>query len=208
MTRSIARRHTAQKGTSSRVNMTQSTCGPVVARAPRTSRPRRRRPCRRTSRTRTSSSRSPAAPGRGRPSPLPDAARPGSRGGALWISRACFSNASLFQGVGIGVPGSTRSFHLSAFGSASAVTLASHGSSALRRRLVGHVRGVVLVGEAGEVMAELVDEDVRRPGAVGRDRRVEPEDAAAAVGPACSSGSRRTRRARMPRRREKPGSRR
>jgi hypothetical protein len=44
------------------------------------------------------------------------------------------------------------------------------GLDALRRsRLVGHVGGVVLVGEAREVMAELVDEDVGRPEAVGRD---------------------------------------
>ena len=51
-------------------------------------------------------------------------------------------------------------------------------------RLVDRRRGVVLVGEGGEVMAELVDDDVRRPEAVGRHRRVLPEDPAAAVGAA------------------------
>ena len=53
---------------------------------------------------------------------------------------------------------------------------------ALGRRQVGDVGGVVLVGERREVMAELVDEDVRRPDAVGGDGAVEPEDAATAVG--------------------------
>ena len=51
-----------------------------------------------------------------------------------------------------------------------------------RRRQVGDVGGVVLVGESGEVMAEFVDENIRRPQAVGGDGAVEIEDAAASVG--------------------------
>src|SRR5438445_808826 len=52
---------------------------------------------------------------------------------------------------------------------------------AIGRGNVRDVRGVVLVGESRDVMPELVDEDVRRPDAVGRDGAVQPEDAAAAV---------------------------
>ena len=47
--------------------------------------------------------------------------------------------------------------------------------------LVGDVGGVVLVAEAGEVMAELVDEDVFGVRGVDGRRRLEVVDAAAAV---------------------------
>ena len=99
-----------------------------------------------------------------------------------WISCECVSNASLSHGVGSGVPGVTRSFHLSDAGSWSAVTFISHGSTRSAAGQVGDVRRVVLVGQAREVVAELVDEDVGRPGAVGGHGRVEVEDASAAVG--------------------------
>ena len=80
------------------------------------------------------------------------------------------------------VPGVTRSFHFSAAGSSSAVTFGSHGSTRSADGQIRDVRRVVLVGEAGDVMPELVHEDVRRPDAVGRDGAVEAVDAAAAVG--------------------------
>ena len=51
-----------------------------------------------------------------------------------------------------------------------------------QRDLIGHRRRVVLVGETGEVMPELVDEDVVGKLMIGRDGAVEVEDAAAAVG--------------------------
>ena len=161
MTRSMARRQTAQK-TSSRVNMMQSTCGPVVALrlvlgafegadlARVRSRARGVVPLR--------SSR------RERPSRLRGGSRRESWRGAPRSRATRFSYASFGQGVGSGVPGVTRSFHLSVAGSSSAVTFGSHGSSPFRRRQVGHGRRVVLVGERREVVAELVDEDVRRHG--------------------------------------------
>ena len=55
------------------------------------------------------------------------------------------------------------------------------GLGPLGGAVVGHVGGVVLVGQAGEVMAELVHEDVGREGVVGGHRGVQVEDAAAAV---------------------------
>ena len=78
----------------------------------------------------------------------------------------------------------TRSRHLSEAGSSSAVTFGSHGSFFGRGAgLVRDLRRVVLVGERGEVVAELVDEDVLREAAVHRRGRLIVEDAAAAVGP-------------------------
>ncbi len=135
--------------------------------------------------------------------------RRGSRGARLWYSCETPSRTPpSSQGVGIGVPGDTRSFHFSFAGSRGPWRSAPRARRARRRRLVGHGRGEVLVRERGEVVAELVDEDVRRPEAVGGDRAVLAEDPAAAVGPACSSGSRRTRRARTTPRRGRRGSRR
>ena len=51
----------------------------------------------------------------------------------------------------------------------------------MRAGLVRDVGGVVLVAEAGEVVAELVDEDVVGERGVDRGRRLVVEDAAAAV---------------------------
>ena len=98
-----------------------------------------------------------------------------------WISFCAASKASFAHGVGSGVPGVTRSFHLGEAGSAVDVPLP--GLGALRRAAVGDVGRVVLVGEAGEVVAELVDEDVGREGVVGGDGGVEVEDPAAPVLP-------------------------
>jgi hypothetical protein len=53
---------------------------------------------------------------------------------------------------------------------------------ALLRRKVRHVGGVVLVSKIGEVMSELVYEDVRCPHAVGGNGAVEPENPSPAVG--------------------------
>ena len=47
----------------------------------------------------------------------------------FWNSREVVSNSSFGQGVGSGVPGATRSFHLRFCGSSSAVTLGSQGST-------------------------------------------------------------------------------
>ncbi len=47
---------------------------------------------------------------------------------SAWNARLSFSNASLSQGVGSGVPFVTRSRHLRRAGSFSAVTFGSHGS--------------------------------------------------------------------------------
>jgi hypothetical protein len=54
------------------------------------------------------------------------------------------------------------------------VAFGSHGSGR-------DVRGVVLVGEPREMVAELVHEHVRREGVVGGHRRVEVEDPPAPV---------------------------
>ena len=126
----------------------------------------------------------PAARGRARPSPSRARCARGCRAVAAGSPRCAVSNSALSQGVGSGVPGVTRSLHFSAAGSCSAVTFGSHGSGCRRRAgLVRDIRRVVLVGERGEVMAELVDEHVRRERAVDRRGRLIVEDAAAAVGP-------------------------
>ena len=57
------------------------------------------------------------------------------------------------------------------------------GLGTAARARVGAGRGVVLVGEPGEVVAELVDEDVGREGVVGGHRGEEVLDPAAAVLP-------------------------
>ena len=77
----------------------------------------------------------------------------------------------------------TRSRHFSVAGSLQRrdVRLPGLGSSC-GAGLVRDVRRVVLVGERGEMMAELVDEHVFRERAVDRRRRLIVEDAAAAVG--------------------------
>ena len=81
------------------------------------------------------------------------------------------------------MPGVTRSFHFRFVRVEQRGRVRLPGLDAVGRRgAVRHGGGEVLVGEAREVVAELVHEDVGRPEAVGRDGAVEAEDPAAAVG--------------------------
>ena len=81
----------------------------------------------------------------------------------------------------MGVPGETRSLHLSLSVSSSAVAFGSHGSTTFRRRSVSDRRRVVLIRQGGEVMSELVDENVICKSVVHSDCAVEIEDAAATI---------------------------
>ena len=129
---------------------------------------RRRRPCR-AARSSAASPRTPAVRERARPSRTRARCACGSPAAAPESPRECFSNASFGHGVGSGVPGVTRSRHFSD------CRVEQRGDVRLprlqlgrRAGVVGDLRGVVLVGQRREVVAELVDEHVVGERAVDR----------------------------------------
>ena len=178
----MARRQTAQNGTSSRVNMMQSACGPEEAprlviraleRADFVARggclPSSAVSCAICSRNRASISLSGRFSAR-------------IRRRRSWVARESSSYRSFGHGVGSGVPGLHEISPLERRGIEQRRDVRLPRLDPIGCREVRDVGRVVLVGERREVMAELVDEDVRRPHAVGGHGAVQAVDAAAAVG--------------------------
>ena len=101
------------------------------------------------------------------------------------MAAVCFSNSALSHGVGSGVPGRHQilPFQLCRIVERRHVRLPGLRALPGGPRLVRDIGRVVLVGKRGEVMAELVDEHVRRERTVHRGRRLIVENAPSAVGP-------------------------